>query len=280
MAVLREVYVWPPSGFRDRPWREDADADAFAKVARAVCDRYCEALPELGITHWTSQLRIFAWEPADAHVPADQDGPWWEFLSGGPRTGFEAAEAVMPAGVAGGGLARQQQAVLDVVHAATVEMATQRGLVNAERLVEARDHVISHDYGYAWTSPWRRAPRGPASGARNAGRLAARVYFQLEPDGFGTARIEVAALDPAGTPRGPEAAASSDTYPTWTTAPSFRRAVKTGAWLGPDHFTIRPYVDLIAQGDSVHLLVTGTGAPEDPLHLTEWTDSDRARPTW
>lgn len=272
MPVLREVWVWPPSGFRDRPWVEHADADAFAKVARAVCDRYSEALPELAIAHRTSHLRIVACWPGEPGTPVHADAPWWDYRTGTSTRGFELAAAGMPSGFAGWELARQQRAVLDVVHGATVEMVSHRTPDQAERLEQAREHVVRHGYGYSWTSGWRPAPR-PRGSRRGAARLAARGHYRLEPDGFGVVREEIALLGDDGTPLGPGGSVVSAEWPTWTTARSFRRSDRTAAWVSPEEFTLVPFVDPVHLGLTGHLLVSGAGTPEDPLCLTEWTSS-------
>jgi hypothetical protein len=277
VPLLREVWVWPPSGFRDQPWMEDRDADVFAKVARAICDRYSEALPALEIQHRTSHLRLFAALPGSPHAPKDPSRPWWTLVSQSLSAGFEMAPAGMPRGFADWSLPEQQRAVLDVVHGATVELATVRELVNRERLVEAYEHVVEHHFSYSWIGDWVRAPaRGRSRGDRSAPRLAARPRYRLEPDGFGVVRVEVDVLDATGSPVRSGAAVFSADYPAWTTGRSFRRSARTAAWVSTDEFTFVPYVDLVRRGLTTHLQVTGAGTSDAPLRVTEWTTATSA----
>jgi hypothetical protein len=256
MATLREVFVWPPSGFPDQSWCTDLDADAFAKVSRAVCERYSEALVTLGLTHKVSSMRIFTDVAGLRARRADGDVLWTRFVGEGRPEGFEVGQAVMPVGFAAWQLPRQQRLALDVVHQLVVAMAFARGIVGADRLEAARAHVEDHDFGYAWDGPWCPAPRRRGSTSPDpsaaVGELTARGRYRLDPDGFGTMVLQIARLrDGVAHP-----VVSSGEHRTWTTDRSFRRSARTLRWDGPTGVSVVPYVSFFDVGPTLRVSLT------------------------
>jgi hypothetical protein len=49
MPKFRQIHVWPDTGFAERPWNDDPDVDAFARISRGICEAYSQALPGLAL---------------------------------------------------------------------------------------------------------------------------------------------------------------------------------------------------------------------------------------
>lgn len=262
MPLLREVWFWPPTGFVDRRWShgtafDSPDADTFLRQSRAVCERYCEALPALAVTHGTSHLRLFLADPDDDRltVPGPDDAPTAAFL-GGPRTGFEMGLVRLPARWRHRPDDRRREDILGVVHASVMLMADERRLEGRDRLVQAVEHVRAHGYGYTWDGPWTRSPR--------RGPFAARARFRLADDGHGRVSVEVASLGSDGTP---VATASTSEYRTWGTAGiRFRSFARTMRWRGPDVLSLDAG---LALDDVAELCVWVSGGPGSPPQVGE-----------
>jgi hypothetical protein len=277
VAVLRTVFVWPPSGFPDRPWCDDPGADAFAKVSRAICDRYSEALATVGLVHKVGSVRIIdrGCDQEGVVVRPPGDEPLVSFVGEGRPEGFERGHVALPAGFAGWPLERQQITVLDVVHDVMVTMAAARGIDNADRLERARHHVLKHQYTFSWISPWRSAPRGRGKGPHRV-PLSARVRYRLEPNGFGVAMLEVGRTVGADEV---EVIAVSREHPTWTTDKSFKRSARTLRWSGPSYVSVVPYVTAWGQiGPTVSLALSESSDESESLEFVEGLGADSPVP--
>ena len=243
------------SGWWDQPWIEaDADADAFAKVSRGICDLYSAHLTDADLRNGVSTLRIFVGDDLASNAPpASEDGragvlsPTW---TGRPE-GFEQAAVRVPAGFASWELTRQQHVVLDAIHRAARGVADLRELEPAA-FEQARGGVEAADFSFMWTGPWKFSP---------GRRWRARCAFRTLPDGFGRLVVEVAAPDDESP------LASSSEQVAWTTAESYRRAAKTLRWVAADRLEVVPCV-------GIYRVVGGTfvaelGADSEPPVLRD-----------
>ena len=243
VPLLKVVEVYPYSGWWGQPWVEgDPDADAFARVARGVCDLYSEHLAAAGVTHAVSSVRVFVGELADAAAPAEGEqfgltSPTW---TGRPQ-GFEAAAVSVPAGFASWPTERQREAALDVVHRAAAGVARHRGLA-PEPFEAASDAARAAGHAFTWHGPWRSAP----------GRVRkAQVQVRTAADGHGRLRVRVESTD--GT------TVESDEFVAWTTRESYVRAAKTLRWEGPETLRLQPAVGPFGlHGGEAVLRVEGT----------------------
>lgn len=231
MPRFRVVEVYPMSGWWDHPWiKGDADADAFAKVSRGICDLYSGHLSDADLRNPISTLRIFVGDLADNAPPAPDDGragvlsPTW---TGRPER-FEQAAVRVPAGFASWELARQQRVVLDAIHEAARGVAELRGL-DPTAFERARKAVEAAAFTLTWTGPWKSSP---------GRRWRARCTFRTMPDGFGRLVVEVAGPEDE-SPR-----ASSSEQVAWTTAEGYRRAAKTLRWVAADRLEVVPCVGI------------------------------------
>lgn len=277
MAVLRTVFVWPPSGFPDQPWCTDPGADAFAKVSRAICDRYSEALATTGLVHKVGSVRIIdrGCDQDGSVVRPPGDEPLVSFVGQVRPESFELGHVALPAGFAGWPLERQQIAVLNVVHDIMVMMAAERGIENAHRLELARQHVLKHQYGFSWTSPWKPAPRARGKGPHPV-PLSARARYRLEPDGYGVAVLEVGQIVGADEV---EVIAVSREHPTWTTDKSFKRSARTLRWTGPSCASVVPYLTAWGQSGPTLSLALGERSTEnESLEFVERMGRDPSVP--
>jgi hypothetical protein len=174
MVIFREVEVFPNGGFADRPWvDEDPDEDAFARVARGVCETYSQALPRLGLAGKASLLRLGCW--TSVLNP--------EFVGRRPRPAFSAPASTavevharfiesfedglvwVPAGFAGQPLDQQRAWTLRVVHEAACQLAQVRGWDPAV-LESAREHAEAQDLRLSGKG---RGSSRPIAGAVPAG---------------------------------------------------------------------------------------------------------------
>ncbi|MFP5346611.1 MAG: hypothetical protein ACLGIA_06260 [Actinomycetes bacterium] len=256
MPRFRTVEVYPMSGGWDQPWiKGDADADAFAKVSRGICDLYSGHLAEADLRNPVSTLRIFVGAEADNAPPASEDGragvlsPTW---TGRPQ-GFEQAAVRVPAGFAFWELARQQRVVLDAVHAAARGVADLRGL-DRTAFEQARETVEAAAFTFTWTGPWKVSP---------GRRWRARCTFRTMPDGFGRLVVQVAG------PQDESPFASSSEQVAWTTAEGYRRAAKTLRWASPRRLEVIPSVGLHDVVGGTFVAELGASSEHPELHDVE-----------
>ena len=173
VPYFRTVEVYPTSGWWGTRWHEhDRDGDAFAKVARGICDAYSASLGDHALPHTVSTLRIFidtdgrlVRAPADPRrtvvvSPLSTDRVW---------EGFEGAAVRVPPGFADLTLEAQLRLVTEAVHAAARGLASFRGL-DQSALETARQAVL--DAGFVFTWPASGSPRLDGAGrhAASSGR--------------------------------------------------------------------------------------------------------------
>lgn len=225
---FRTVEVYPYSGRFARPWVEhEPDCDAFAKLARGICELYSRSLESSGLRHKVSTLRIFlnTGHSMPEPVTAERAGVLSPTWTRAPE-GFESASVEVPTGFAGWDPHRQQQLVLDAIDRAARAVAEVRGLDPAP-FAAARAAVEEEDYTYVWTGAWKSSP---------GRRWRARCLVRLAQDGFGRLVVQIAAggQDTVLT--------TSSEMIAWTTHEGFARAAKTLTWVARDQIAVIPYV--------------------------------------
>src|SRR5580765_1145107 len=241
MAMLRDIYFYPPMGVVDQPWGEyPPPLDRLVRTARRVCERYAEGLRAAGITSvGPGLLTIHPDQETQAVSEGRGSEPAVTVLTGRPD-GCELARCRVPAGVED--LAAQSRArlVLALIDAAMAELGRARGW-DAAKLRQAHDHVISHDLGFTWTSPWK-------SSRTRAHRVQVRV--NLDDDGYGRLLVVFAQRD--GTMVG-----AVGPFVAFSTVEGFKRSWATVRWNEDDTgVRLTPYSGLFGlTGPAVTVLV-------------------------
>ncbi len=221
------VTFHPETGFPDRlvGWPDGHPVvDAFMRSARCVAELYSQALPELEVEGYRSSLRL---SPGDRIDDADRDSVRVDVWSGVP---YELPSEMGFVGlIADTGLLDawdRARLALDVVHTAVLQLASHRRWDPAP-FEECWDHVVSHDYEYSWTSPWKASPDR---------RHRARCAYRLGPqDGYGRVRLEI------GGRRSDEVVARSGEAIAFCTSPGFVRSADTLRWSGSGSVAMAPY---------------------------------------
>ncbi len=223
MAVFRDVYFWPSTGFPDRSWLPDPADDAFVKSARRVCELYSEALVPARLQGPSARLQLMT---VDEHQDEDavKVEVETEFLDVG-----EIARVSLPDGIDLLTAEQRGLLVLDVVHGAVVRLAQARGW-DVTAAAAARDHALNQQLVFTWAGPWKAS--------RNR-KYEARPLFRLQDDGYGRVRIEVRERDShEPVARSPEALAFS-------TLEGFKRAATTLRWEASSSVGLVPYSGLL-----------------------------------
>lgn len=245
MARFSRVDLYPFTGFPDRLWDStlyppgDPLRDAVLRAARPVTALYSEALPH-DVTGPRSTLLVSITQGSSADGVAltvwerePDEGPEWGFATLCSEVGRLDARG-------------RAALVLDVVHAAVLELARARGW-DPVRFDACREHVMRQDFAYRWAGPWRSSPD-----RRHQARAA---YTLSEPDGFGRVRLEVRRRgEDEVCAVGPPAIAFCD-------ATRFASGASTLGWHGSGHVAMAPYV--IGKG--------GTGEVVGRLEAGAWS---------
>ncbi|WP_328291336.1 hypothetical protein OG218_00965 [Kineococcus sp. NBC_00420] len=264
MPRFHTIDVYPYSGHVDRPWSEDADADAFAKTARRVCEAYSRALAAQDLHGKNSTLllhldRVSEEHTADldhVHVVVDTDH----------REGPESARVTLPAGVAALSAPARALLVLDVVHGAALRLAQARSM-DVARLDLVRQAVLGDGLRFLWSSAPKVSPDR---------RHRASVLVELADDGFGRSRILVHRRDEG------DLVAVSDEHLAYSSSEGFTRAATTLRWLDSQTVQLTPYSDWL---DTTRGAVTLTlpvspspSLPVEPPPVVEAVTADLPRP--
>jgi hypothetical protein len=221
MPTFDYVEVWPPTGWPDRPWRDNAEEEAFVKSARSITELYSEALSRLQVPGHRSMLRLTC-------VPAPTSDVVTVHVSTGRAASFEHAAVYLPTGIAE--LVPSQRALLalDVVHATVLRLAEARGW-DKTRFQAVRQHVLNRALEYKWASGWKSSPDR---------RHRARACYRLLDDGYGRASIEVQRRDDEAT-----VAVSAEAL-AFSTSQGFVRSARTLRWDGSSAVQVIPYSGL------------------------------------
>jgi hypothetical protein len=204
-GIVRNVDVWPPSGWYDEPWQSNPDADAFCKSAVSVTAAYSLGLPALALPAWRSWVRFACFRSPDdrVHVRASV---------GRDPSEMEFGYIGLPAGVAEWAPEDRARLVLEAVHAGMVRLGEARGWDPSplERLRE-----ITRELGLERQNvgDWKSSPDR---------RHRARIIDRTAPDGQGRLGVEVADRDGV-------VVAATEEVPGWPDAK--RRPLK---WHGSD----------------------------------------------
>lgn len=251
VSTLQLVYVYPPTGFPDRPWLEHPDEDAFARSARSVCELYSESVRRAAIRARHSELHV-----ACRHDPG-RDGV---LVTVHPEVteGYELAVALLPDGIAALPAAARAGLVLDVVHGAAARLGQERGWDQAA-LEAAREHVLAARLRYTWDSPAKSSPDR---------KHTAQARFALHDDGYGRVVLEVRRRSDGVL------VAGSAPAQAFSTAAGFARSAQTIRWKGSRTVELVPYAGLSAGvgrttfwRDNHGLLTVDLDDPHGPVEL-------------
>jgi hypothetical protein len=69
MSIVRYVAFYPPTGWEDRPWLDDAACDALVKTARRVGQLYSEEVARLRLVGKASEVRFSPRRPKLTQKP-------------------------------------------------------------------------------------------------------------------------------------------------------------------------------------------------------------------
>jgi len=257
VAVFREVEVFPNGGFADRPWVDDPDEEAFARVARGVCEAYSQALPALALPGKAGLLRLYCEisglepEVADRRPRPDMSAPASAAVEVYPKflESFEFGWVWVPVGFAGQPVQSRRVWALGVVHEAARLLAMARGW-DPDILESARRHAMAQDLRFTWDGPWKSAPDR---------RHKARGVAGIGDDGMGHLRLEVATR--GGEPvilTEPAMASCDGTDLVW--------ACKTVRWDGSSRVTVAAIMDPYGMNQrllEVRLRVHSSDDPSD-----------------
>ncbi len=223
MPNLGLIFVWPPTGFPDRPWLEQPDEDAFARSARSVCELYSDAIRQAAIPARHSELHL-----ACHHDPGRDD----VLVTVHPelKEGFELAVALLPDGIAALPAAARATLVLEVVHAAATRLGLERGWDQAA-LRAARDHALAAGLRFRWESPAKTSPDR---------RHTAHAAFALQDDGYGRVVLQVRRRADG------HVVAGSPPALAFSTSAGFARSAATLRWRSSTVVELTPYAGLSA----------------------------------
>lgn len=177
MAKLQYVWFWPNGGPEDGLWGPGSTPaeDAFVRTSRRVTERYSEALAAAGIEARRSAIQMFvsaAEDDASAVVVESHLHP----------AGDEVFRAFVPAGVAQMSASDRARLVLEVVDAAMLRLAQERGWP-VEACHRARQHAMEHGLSFRTAGPWKSNP---------SRKRRVRPVVRIKDDGLGDLAIEVA----------------------------------------------------------------------------------------
>jgi len=185
--------VYPNGGFADRPWMDDRDEDALARIARGVCEVYSQALPALRLQARASLLRLNGMmSEADPEFTGSRSRPSFAAppsaaveVSARYIDSFEFGWLWVPVGFADQPLDRQRAWALAAIHEAARQLAQARGWDDTV-LDAARRHAEDRDLRFTAEGPWKSAPDR---------RHRARGTVGIGDNGIGHARLEVTTSD-------------------------------------------------------------------------------------
>lgn len=239
MAVVRYVAFFPPTGFPDRAWHEDAACDALVKSGRRVAEALSREIASRALVGKGSEVRVFV-RPA----PKGQD-----FVSVDTHLdfsgGYETAIAFVPSPVVTLAPQTRAEVALDVLLAVLRTLAPKRGW-DTEVIDDAAAACRTIGLEYVWHSPWKSDP---------SRRLEARATFWLEDHGYGRTVLEVR---PRRTPQSPVRSAIAVAF---CTSAGFQRSAKTLRWKD-DAVTMEAEVGLLGSVGRTLRLVPSDGAAD------------------
>lgn len=255
--ILRDVYIWPPTGVPDRKWDVSAelsivgcpvdDMDALLRGSRKVSEALGEALEARRIAVPRSSIRLIPGglsDSADVHVEVSD---WM-------RDGDDIAWVFVPRGFHNLSASDRDDVVLSMWEETLCFFAERRGW-DRSAVSEAAAAVRRRDVTAAWAGPWKW----------NRGRSTQmRLVGSLWDDGF--LRVHVETVDRGG------AVQRSEPVIGGTTRPGFARAVRATRWSSATTVQIGVLPSALTEVAAVFEFDTTTG------RLSGGDDSERVIP--
>ncbi|MEV4705482.1 hypothetical protein [Actinoplanes sp. NPDC049316] len=184
MPKFRQVHVWPDTGFAERPWNDDPDVDAFARISRGICEAYSQALPGLALVARASVMRLDADPDASRRPRPALDAPLSDMVKVSARfigAGQEHGWVGVPVGFATLPTDQKRLLSLRIVHHGVLELAQALGW-DPGVVTGALHHVEARAFRYWSEGPWKSAPDR---------RHRARAVASISDDGLGHVHVEV-----------------------------------------------------------------------------------------
>jgi hypothetical protein len=226
MPRFRQVHVWPDSGFAGRPWNDDPDVDAFARISRGICEAYSQALPGLAVVARASIMRLNADPDASRRPRPALDAPLTDMVEVSARFlgSQENGWVAVPVGFAKLPTAQARRLSLRIVHHGVLELAQALGW-DPVVFTGPLHHVEARRLRYRSEGPWKSAPDR---------RHRARAVASISDDGLGHVHVEV--VTAAG-----ELIIRSEPFDAADHGDDLVRACKTLRWDGSGRVSTDPF---------------------------------------
>lgn len=252
MAQLRSIDTYPLSG--------GPEVTAFHAAGIGVCEAFSAALTEQRVSTRLSGVRVFlhlAEPPLDdgrAHVEVRDH-----------KEGFERADAMLPAGVAGLPSDARRLLLLDVLCTVMDRLGELRGW-DHRAVPAAREHALESGLTFVWSSPWK---------ASRDRRHQARASYTVGEAGAGLAAVEIRRAGET------EPFTWSPPARAWHTVEGFRRSARTLRWSASDTVELVPFAGLFGEsgGDVHHSVGMAPAGPDALLRPAPRLADDVPRPS-
>lgn len=256
MPKVSQLFIWPPTGWYDKPWVEPDDNDAFVKSSRRVCELYSEGLAQADIDGRCREIRFSSHEaspdPDPVHVLVHTD-----FISG-----WEMINIAVPKGAADLTPEARGLLVLDTIHGGVLRLAQARGW-DPDKVEHVRQHCLARRLDYTWDGRWKASP---------SRRYDARGEFRLLDYGFGVTRIAIRDR------RTGEVVGASREATAYCTHEGFKRSADSLRWKGSDRVRMVPFSSIV--GDKGKLVAKLDDlSPWEPWPEVPEVDLDVPRPS-
>ena len=211
MAKLQYIWFWPNGGPEDGPWDHGSSTpaeDAFVRTSRRVTERYSEALATAGIDARRSAIQMFV-------GAAEEDARTVLVETHLHPAGNEVFRAFVPANVAQLSASDRARLVLEVVDAAMLRLAQERGWP-LEACHRARQHTMEHGLTFSMAGAWKSNP---------SRKRRVRPVVRINDDGWGDLCFEV-----ADTRSGDSLGFTRPVRSPLNSAPKFKRSTREMRW--------------------------------------------------